>query len=126
MDKVEKGWGFEQIIHNADGYCGKILNFKKGRKCSYHYHEKKTETFYCLGKVLLRYGFCDDVSKCSQTILVAGDIFHVPVGMRHQIEAIEDSRIFEFSNTDYPDDSIRVANGDSQIKIPLTETALAN
>jgi hypothetical protein len=46
--------------------------------------------------------------------------------MRHQIEAIEDSRIFEFSNTDYPDDSIRVANGDSQIKIPLTETALAN
>ena len=46
MKKVEKGWGYELWIHNDEEYCGKLLYFKKGKKCSLHYHEKKKETFY--------------------------------------------------------------------------------
>ena len=109
---VEKGWGHEQIIHNADGYCGKILFFKKGKKCSFHYHKIKTETFYCVGKVIVKYGQTDDIDQAKERILNTGDTFHVPIGLRHQMQAIEDSQLFEFSTTDYPDDSIRIFRGD--------------
>jgi quercetin dioxygenase-like cupin family protein len=109
---VKKGWGCEKIIHNSDGYCGKILCFKKGKKCSFHYHKLKTETFYCVGKVIVRYGYVDFLSKSKKVILKTGDVFHVPVGMRHQVEAIEDSELFEFSTKDFPKDSIRILKGD--------------
>lgn len=112
MRIVEKGWGHEKIIHNADGYCGKILFFNKGKKCSYHKHNIKVETFYCVGKVILRYGYDEDISKSNEIILSTGDSFHVPVGLFHQIEAIEQSEIFEFSTTDAPEDSIRIVLGD--------------
>src|SRR5262245_29413199 len=41
-----KGWGEEHWIHNDDKYCGKVLILKKGKRCSLHFHVKKTETFY--------------------------------------------------------------------------------
>jgi quercetin dioxygenase-like cupin family protein len=109
---IEKGWGHEKIIHNADGYCGKILCFNKGKKCSFHYHKIKVETFYCVGKVIVRHGYCDDLESASETVLNTGDIFHVPLGLRHQMEALEDSQLFEFSTPDTPEDSIRIVKGD--------------
>lgn len=112
MHIVPKGWGHEKIIHNADGYCGKILCFKKGKKCSFHHHKIKIETFYCVGRILLRYGYDDDISKAEELVLETGDSFHVPVGLNHQMEALEDSQLFEFSTTDYPEDSIRIVRGD--------------
>lgn len=112
MEIVPKGWGHEKIIHNADGYCGKILCFDKGKKCSFHHHKVKTETFYCVGRILLRHGYDDDLSKAEELILETGDSFHVPVGLNHQMEALEDSQLFEFSTTDHPDDSIRIVRGD--------------
>jgi hypothetical protein len=42
---VKKGWGSELWLVNGDLYCGKILRFNKGKKCSLHYHKLKTETF---------------------------------------------------------------------------------
>jgi quercetin dioxygenase-like cupin family protein len=107
MNIVPKGWGHEKIIHNADGYCGKILCFEKGKKCSYHYHKIKTETFYCMGKILLRFGDAD-ITKAEEIILNTGDSFHVPVGLCHQMEALEDTQLIEFSTIDYPEDSIRI------------------
>ncbi len=112
MQIIDKGWGFEKIIHNGDGYCGKILCFKKGKKCSYHYHLKKTETFYFNGKFILRFGTSDNLAEAEEKFFKSGDIFHIPVGLRHQLEAIEDSDVFEFSTQDYVEDSIRVVFGD--------------
>jgi quercetin dioxygenase-like cupin family protein len=110
---VKKGWGCEKIIHNSDGYCGKILCFDAGKKCSFHFHLLKTETFYCQkGKVLVRHGRSDDLNSAKEIILSVGDSFHVPIGLRHQMEAIEDSDLFEFSTTDYPEDSVRIVLGD--------------
>ena len=41
-------------IHNDADYCGKLLFFEKGKRCSYHYHKLKTETFYLQdGKMLI-------------------------------------------------------------------------
>ena len=45
-ERHEKGWGYELWIVNNNLYCGKILHFNKGKKCSWHYHKVKQETFY--------------------------------------------------------------------------------
>ena len=43
---VPKGWGYEKWICNTEEYCGKLLHFIKGKRCSWHYHVLKDETFY--------------------------------------------------------------------------------
>jgi quercetin dioxygenase-like cupin family protein len=45
-------------------------------------------------------------------VLKTGDSFHVPAGLRHQMEALEDSELFEFSTPDFPEDSIRIVPGE--------------
>ena len=42
---VPKGWGFEKWIVNNEEYCGKLLYFAKGKRCSWHYHVLKDEVF---------------------------------------------------------------------------------
>ena len=46
MKHVEKGWGWERWIVNCEEYCGKLLFFKKDKRCSWHHHELKDEVFY--------------------------------------------------------------------------------
>jgi quercetin dioxygenase-like cupin family protein len=108
-----KGWGYELWIHNDEKYCGKMLYFNKGMKCSYHYHKKKHETFYLQsGKLLLRYGMDDDLESAVQILLTPGDVFEVLPYLRHQMEALEDSELMEFSTEHFESDSYRVEKGD--------------
>ena len=110
---VPKGWGYEKWIVNKPEYCGKILFFAKGKKCSWHYHKLKDEVFYIQkGKLLVSYGYEDDINAASEDILEEGDNFHVEVGMRHQMLALEDTEMFEFSTQHFDEDSIRVEVGD--------------
>lgn len=119
---VSKNWGFEKIIVNNERYCGKLLFFVKNKKCSLHYHGKKTETMYVQsGKIKILY--CDDLEKiktlddrlkieyCNTIILEKGDNFHIPIGRVHQIIAIEDTELFEFSTEDFIEDSYRLIKG---------------
>ena len=110
---VSKGWGYEKWIVNNDLYCGKILFFERGKKCSWHYHKVKDETFYVQsGEILLRYGENDDLER-SQTInLKPGDKFYVPPGLRHQMTGLADTELFEFSTQHFEDDSYRIIRGD--------------
>ena len=108
--KHPKGWGYELWIANNEKYCGKILHFNKGKRCSYHYHKLKKETFYVeSGQVQVRYG---DEFTSEKVILNPGDNFEVPTGLVHQIVAIEESKIFEFSTTHFESDSYRIELGD--------------
>lgn len=110
---VPKGWGYEKWLVNRDDYCGKLLFLFKGKKLSWHYHEKKTETFYVnKGSVVLYYGTGDDINAAIMQELYEGDIFHVPVGLRHRLLALENSEIIEFSTHHEDSDSIRIEKGD--------------
>lgn len=110
---VPKGWGFEKWIVNNEEYCGKLLYIAKGKQCSWHYHILKDETFYIQsGKLLLKYSDQDDIISSNEVILENGDNFHVYRGLRHQMYALEDTEIFEFSTQHFDSDSIRVINGD--------------
>lgn len=110
---VLKGWGHEIWIVNKEEYCGKLLFIKDGKKCSWHYHKVKDETFYLQsGKILLKYSESDDRDSSSEIILSPGDTFYIPTGLRHQMLALEDSELFEFSTQHFDEDSIRVISGD--------------
>ena len=110
---VSKGWGFEKWIVNKPEYCGKLLYFAKGKRCSWHYHEIKDEVFYLQsGKLVVKYSDGDDLDKSEELIMNPGDNFHVYIGLRHQMIALEDSELFEFSTQHFEDDSYRIIKGD--------------
>ena len=108
-----KGWGFEEWIVNNDLYCGKILHFQDGKRCSYHFHKLKTETFYLQSGIMkILFSFTDDISTADELILSPGQTFHVPIGLRHQMIALEESDLFEFSTQHFETDSYRIIKGD--------------
>ena len=112
-ERHEKGWGYELWIVNNNLYCGKILHFNKGKKCSWHYHKIKQETFYVQkGKLKIWYGYDDDITKAKELIMAPGQKFEVPAGLKHQILGLEDTDMFEFSTTHAESDSHRIIKGD--------------
>ena len=113
MKFVSKGWGFEKWIVNCDKYCGKLLYFVKGKKCSWHYHELKDEVFYIQsGRILVKYSEQDEIEKANELVLNPGDNFHVYRGLRHRMIALEDTELFEFSTQHFDSDSYRIEKGD--------------
>ena len=110
---VPKGWGYEKWIVNTEEYCGKLLHIVKGKKCSWHYHKLKDETFYLQrGQLLVRYSDDDDFENSKTLIMMEGDKFHVYRGLRHQMLALQDSDLFEFSTQHFDSDSNRIIKGD--------------
>ncbi len=108
-----KGWGRELWIANNPLYCGKILEVKKGKRCSIHYHKRKDETFYILsGRVQMKLHPKGYPGQEQSFIMREGDILHLTPGMIHQFEGITDSRILEVSTEHFEDDSYRLLRGD--------------
>ena len=58
------------------------------------------------------FSYMDDISSVDEIVLSPGQIFHVPIGLRHQMIAIEDSDLFEFSTQHFEEDSYRIIRGD--------------
>jgi mannose-6-phosphate isomerase-like protein (cupin superfamily) len=112
-NRVEKDWGYELIIHNDDKYCGKILFIKKGHCISLQFHKKKTETFYLQsGELLCKFSEQDNFVSPEEIKIVqmmGGDVKEIPVGFIHQVFAIEDSTILEFSTQHFDDDTYRLS-----------------
>ena len=110
---VDKGWGYERWIVNKSEYCGKLLFFESGKRCSWHFHKIKDEVFYLQsGKLIVKYSDEDDLNKAQELTLFPGQNFHVYTGLRHQMIALEDSELFEFSTQHFDSDSYRIIKGD--------------
>jgi mannose-6-phosphate isomerase-like protein (cupin superfamily) len=108
-----KGWGREIWIANNSLYCGKILEIRKGRKCSLHFHKLKTESFYLRsGRLWVRVKDSADSDVIDEFEMVPGQCMDVPPGLVHQMEALEDAELFEFSTEHFNSDSHRLINGD--------------
>jgi mannose-6-phosphate isomerase-like protein (cupin superfamily) len=110
---VPKGWGREVWIANNELYCGKILEIKQGKRCSLHYHKIKNESFYLRsGRLLVRVKENADSAVVEEFEMKPGDCMDVPSGLVHQMEALEDSELYEFSTQHFDSDSRRLINGD--------------
>src|ERR1700736_4575789 len=92
-----KGWGREVWIANGDLYCGKILEINKGKRCSLHFHKLKTESFYLrtgLLKIRIRESNSEPIEEY---LLASGECMDIRPGLLHQMEALEDAELYEFS-----------------------------
>ena len=111
--KVDKVWGYELWVHNDEEYCGKLLYFVKDKRCSWHYHKLKDEVFYIRkGKLLVKYGYDEDLQKSEEVVLEEGDNFYVKTGLNHQMIGLQDTEMFEFSTQHFDSDSYRIEKGD--------------
>jgi len=113
VNVVPKGWGREVWIANNEHYCGKVLEINQGKKCSLHFHKLKTESFYLrVGKLRVRVKKSPDSTTTEEFELSEGDCMDVPPGLVHQMEALEDAELLEFSTQHFNSDSHRLIKGD--------------
>lgn len=94
-------WGYELWIENNEKYCSKLLILNKGFESSWHYHERKDETFIILeGQVSLAHA--DNPDAPVQTIILnQGDKFRINPGVVHTFKSLTPkSIVMEVSTTD--------------------------
>ena len=94
-------WGYELWIENNDKYCNKLLILNKGFESSWHYHERKDETFIILeGQVSLDHA--DNPDAPTQTIILnQGGKFRINPGVVHTFKSLTPkSIVMEVSTTD--------------------------
>lgn len=115
-ERHAKGWGYEDWIVNSEKYCGKILHFNSGKRFSIHYHKLKDETFFVL-KGSFEALFSDSpedyaLGKIERVTLKEGDVVYIWPKRVHQLKALEESDIIEFSTQHFEEDSYRIERGD--------------
>ena len=62
--------------------------------------------------MIVRFNDQDDIAEAEEIMLEPGMNFYVYPGLRHQMEALEDSELFEFSTEHFDSDSHRIIKGD--------------
>jgi mannose-6-phosphate isomerase-like protein (cupin superfamily) len=120
MDRVRqpvhiepKGWGREVWVANNQLYCGKIPEINKGKRCSLHFHKLKTESFYLrAGRLRVRIKESPGSQTVEEFVLNPGECMDILPGLVHQMEALEDAELYEFSTQHFNSDSHRVEKGD--------------
>ena len=104
--RVEKPWGYELIWAKTERYVGKILHLRKGESLSFQYHRVKEETIRVLtGR--LRFESATEHGAREVRVLAPGDGAHIPPGLRHRMEAIEECDVLEVSTPEL-DDIVRL------------------
>jgi mannose-6-phosphate isomerase-like protein (cupin superfamily) len=105
-----KSWGREIWIANNPLYCGKILEIDEGKRCSLHFHELKTESFYLrAGRLKVRIKESSEAELIQEFEMGAGECMDVHPGLVHQMEALEKSELIEFSTQHFDSDSHRLS-----------------
>lgn len=94
-------WGYELWVENNEKYCSKLLILHKGFESSWHYHERKDETFAVIeGHVSLTYANGPD-SPAKTIVLNMGDKFRLKPGVVHTFKSLTPkSTVMEISTTD--------------------------
>lgn len=93
---VDQPWGSEDWLWNTK-YCGKKLNVKKGKSSDWQAHRVRDKVLYVeRGKIVLTYGWDEDPKNSAQLMMTADMAFHIPSGMFHKFEGLEESLLLEF------------------------------
>ncbi len=99
---VPKPWGHEEIWAETPQYVGKLLRIHRGHRLSLQHHRRKVESLRVMeGRLRLTVGLSLDA--LSESILGAGEAFHLAPGTIHRMEAIEDVLLVEVSTPELDD-----------------------
>lgn len=97
--KIEKPWGYEELVECNDKYVVKKLFMKKNNCCSIQYHELKKETIVVLSGVLKIY-IGNDINNLEEKNYMLGDTITIQPYTIHRMEAVEDSLYIETSTNE--------------------------
>ena len=98
--KMAKMLGTNIEIFRSDSASVNFLQLLKGGVCSYHFHKCKCNTFYLIsGRVLIK-------TEDGVTIMSPGESVYVAALVKHQFEALEDSKMIEIMWIEYSSDDI--------------------
>lgn len=117
--RVDKPWGYELIWAHTERYVGKILHLRRHEALSFQYHRVKEETIRLLSG-RLRFETQTAGGEREVRILEPGDGAHVPAGLRHRLEALEDCDILEVSTPEL-DDVVRLEDRYGRAAAPPCE-----
>jgi mannose-6-phosphate isomerase-like protein (cupin superfamily) len=99
FEKVEKPWGYEELVECNDKYVVKKLFMKAGHSCSTQYHQLKRETMIILtGKLWIAVG--PDMEHLEGKIYEFGETITVDPYTVHKMRAIEDCLFLEGSTNE--------------------------
>ncbi len=99
FEKVEKPWGYEELVDCNDKYVVKKLFMKKGHKCSLQYHKLKRETILVLtGELLISIG--KNKESLETKSYFPGDTVTIQPYTVHRMEAAEDCLYSETSTNE--------------------------
>ena len=99
---IDKPWGYEEILEENKHYTVKKLCMRKGKRCSYQYHENKLETAYCLS------GELTIIFENREVILQKGEHITIEPMIKHRMYSAKGDAYYLESSTTYPDDVVRV------------------
>jgi mannose-6-phosphate isomerase-like protein (cupin superfamily) len=88
---VEKDWGWEIWFENCEKYCGKeifVLYALYSSKGKFHYHKKKTETFYVI-QGTLKLDYIDKDGQFRTVLLSERCSFKVEPYTKHRFTAFD-------------------------------------
>ncbi len=97
--KVEKPWGYEELVECNDKYVVKKLFMKQGHSCSIQYHELKKETILVVtGTLKISVG--SSLETMSSKLYTTGDTITIDPYTVHRMEAVEDCLYTETSTNE--------------------------
>ena len=98
MIKINKPWGYEQIISINKKYVMKKLFMKKNHRCSLQFHNKKHETV-----IVLKIHSGKNKTKLKSKIYKKYQSLIIPPKLIHRMEAITDCLYLEASTPQLKD-----------------------
>lgn len=99
FSKIEKPWGYEELVDINDKYVVKKLFMKQGHSCSTQYHELKRETIVVLsGKLNISIG--KTIEELSTKEYCPFETVTIEPYTVHKMQAVEDCLYLETSTNE--------------------------
>tara|TARA_B110000003_G_C16653104_1_gene535184 strand:+ start:1032 stop:1376 length:345 start_codon:yes stop_codon:yes gene_type:complete len=102
MKRIEKPWGYEELIEHNEKYVLKRLFMKKDNRCSLQYHDYKHETLYVVTG-LLKLTVGTSMETLDTVELHPGDSYVLTPKTIHRMEGLVDTLYLESSTPELED-----------------------
>ena len=105
--RIEKPWGYEELVECNDKYVVKKLFMKKGNACSIQYHELKTETIVVLnGSIIISIG--SSLEDLVKKVYTPGETVTIKPYTVHRMEADTEDCLYLETSTNELWDVVRL------------------
>jgi mannose-6-phosphate isomerase-like protein (cupin superfamily) len=102
IKRIDKPWGWEEILEENQEYVLKRIFMYKGHRCSLQYHKFKQETIYVL------YGDLTIIINDNSTIYPTNSTVTIRPFDKHRMEAVQNGVMYLECSTPHLDDVVRI------------------